>query len=228
MISLLLLVVRFSLLLLSPSRRVVGSCSTAWRWEFTENNNNNPTRAMNTINCRIKVNDFQDVAGREVTPAEVILLRTLHDKQAGGCCIKLAVPAGVAMTEIGRKRVKKKMTDSDGNEIEIDTSEPKLRERTDEEEIARLRQKYQARAKSGAPGSHICDDIFGGSGVVPRLPQTFAELPKNFRIELTAPKPPVAEEPTPEPVETPAETPAAPRRRGRSAAVETPAETPAE
>lgn len=139
---------------------------------------------MNTIKCRIKTNDFSDAPGEGVTPAEVILLRTVHDKHAGGCCIKLAQPSGVAMTQTGVKPVVIKATDGSGNEIEMKSTEPVLRERTDAEEIARLRAKYQVRAKSGAPGTHICDDLFGGSGVVPILPKTFAELPERYRQGL--------------------------------------------
>jgi hypothetical protein len=139
---------------------------------------------MNTIKCRIKTNDFSDAPGVGVTPAEVILLRTVHDKHAGGCCIKLAQPSGVAMTETGVKPKIIKTTDGSGNEVEMKTTEPVLRERTDAEEIVRLRAKYQVRAKSGAAGTHICDDLFGGSGVVPILPKTFAELPERYRQGL--------------------------------------------
>lgn len=147
---------------------------------------------MNTINCRIKTNDFSDTAGVGVTPAEVILLRTVHDKHAGGCCILKARPAGIAMTQVGQKPKVIKTEDTDGNPIEMKTTEPTERPRTDAEEIARLRAKYQVRAKSGAPNSHICDDLFGGTGVVNRLPQTFAELPDQFKkgliIEIPRPE----------------------------------------
>lgn len=147
---------------------------------------------MNTINCRIKTNDFSDTAGIGVTPAEVILLRTVHDKHAGGCCILKARPAGIAMTQVGQKPKVLKVDDTDGNPIEMKTTEPTERPRTDAEEISRLRAKYQVRAKSGAPNSHICDDLFGGSGVVTRLPQTFAELPDQFKkgliIEIPRPE----------------------------------------
>lgn len=152
---------------------------------------------MNTINCRIKTNDYSDSPGIGVTPAEVILLRTVHDKHAGGCCIKKARAAGVAQTEVGRKPKNVTTTDGAGNEITMKTSEPVYRERTDAEEIQRLRQKYQVRARSGAPGTHICDDLFGGAGMFIRLPGTFAELPEKFgkglNIEAPAPEPQAAE-----------------------------------
>ena len=139
---------------------------------------------MNTINCRIKTNDFSDSPGVGVTPAEVILLRTVHDKHAGGCCILKARPAGVAMTQTGMKPGTVTQTDGSGIEVTMKTTVPVERERTDAEEIARLRAKYQVRAKSGAPGTHICDELFGGTGLAVRLPQTFAELPEKFKQGL--------------------------------------------
>lgn len=164
---------------------------------------------MNTINCRIKINDFQDIPGVDVTPAEVILLRSIHDVHAGGNCIKNAVAAGVAQTVIGRKPAKKIMVDGEGNEIEVTVSDEKTRERTDAEEIARLRQKYQVRARSGAPGTHLCDDLFGGAGVVPNLPKTFAELPDRFRVDVAAP--PAAAKPQEPDPETETKQPGNPR-----------------
>ena len=147
---------------------------------------------MNTINCRIKTNDFSDSPGVGVTPAEVILLRTVHDKHAGGCCILKARPAGVAMTQVGVKPGTVTQTDTGGVEVTMKTTVPTERERTDAEEIARLRAKYQVRAKSGAPGTHICDELFGGTGLAVRLPQTFAELPEKFKqglvIEIPRPQ----------------------------------------
>ena len=147
---------------------------------------------MNTINCRIKTNDFSDSPGVGVTPAEVILLRTVHDKHAGGCCIIKARPAGVAMTQTGVKPGTVTQTDGSGIEIIMKTTVPVERERTDAEEVARLRAKYQVRAKSGAPGTHICDELFGGTGLAVRLPQTFAELPEKFKqglvIEIPRPQ----------------------------------------
>lgn len=165
---------------------------------------------MNTIKCRIKINDYQDIAGEGVTPAEVILLRTIHDPHAGGNCIKNAVPAGIALTVTARKPGKKVMKDTEGNEIEVSSVEETTRERTDAEELQRLRLKYQVRARSGAPGTHICDDLFGGAGVVPNLPKTFAELPPRFAVEIAAP--PAADkpkEPDPATVTTPPGNPRA-------------------
>lgn len=147
---------------------------------------------MNTINCRIKTNDFSDSPGVGVTPAEVILLRTVHDKHAGGCCIRNARPAGQAMTQTGVKPATVTQTDTGGVEVTMKTTVPVERPRTDAEEIARLRAKYQVRAKSGAPGTHICDELFGGTGLAVRLPQTFAELPEKFKqgliIEIPRPE----------------------------------------
>ncbi|TSA41088.1 MAG: hypothetical protein D4R57_01030 [Verrucomicrobiales bacterium] len=148
---------------------------------------------MNTIKCRIKVDDFSDVPGEGVTPAEVIVARTLFDKIAGGCCIKKARASGHAMTQTGVRPGKIKQTDVSGIEVEMKIVIPVERERTDAEELIRLRSKYKARAKSGAPDTHICDDLFGGAGLVAKLPQTFDELPARFKQGLNIELPEKAE-----------------------------------
>ena len=130
---------------------------------------------MNTVNCRIKVNEYSTVECQGLTPAEALVVQTIHNKNAGGCCIQSAVPAG----EAGE------------NEYKMDRGVKVVagwRPRTDEEELARLRGKYKERAKSGAYGSHICDDLFGVPGTAVRLPQTFRELPPAFR-EFARPQP---------------------------------------
>lgn len=129
---------------------------------------------MNTINCRIKVNEYQDIAGKDITPAEAIVLRVIHDPSAANFAktapaneqnnfwkfLSNVKPGGVAQTQVG----------DDGEE----EAKPVYRKRTFAEEVSRLRSKYLMRAKSGAQGSHILDDIFPGQN--PALPETFEEI----------------------------------------------------
>lgn len=129
---------------------------------------------MNTINCRIKVNEYQDIAGINITPAEAVILRVIHDPSAANFSktatpeeqnnfwkfLSNVKPAGIAQTQIG----------DEGEE----EAKPVYRKRTTAEEVARLRSKYLMRAKSGAQGSHIMDDIFPGQN--PQLPETFEEI----------------------------------------------------
>ena len=124
---------------------------------------------MKTIHCRILQNEYQDVPGRDVTPAEALILRYIHDPGAAtqakaaaneaekGNCWKFlrnVKPGGVAQTV-------------------IDEDSGKTRKRTNAEEAGRLRRKYLMRGKGGQ-GTHILDDIFPGEN--PDLPETFEEI----------------------------------------------------
>lgn len=129
---------------------------------------------MNTIKCRIKLNEYQDVAGVGITPAEAVLLRTLHapadamlakgtsDKEESLALWKFItnpVGTGKAMTETPDPEDPDKTVKTD---------------RTNAEECARLRMKYPVRAKSGGHGTHILDDLY--PGLSPELPQTFVQI----------------------------------------------------
>lgn len=118
---------------------------------------------MNTIHCRIKLNDHADVAGKDITPAEVIVLRHLHDKHAGGCCIKKPRQGSRAL-----------MRDVDG----------KTRARTSIEEYQRLRVKYPQRSAPDKPNSSFLDDLFPGvrTGAA-KLPERFEDLAPEFALK---------------------------------------------
>jgi hypothetical protein len=138
---------------------------------------------MNTINCRIRLNEYHDGPGKKVTPAEALLLRALHNPSAARFAVSASpeesanywkiiinpVPAGAATTRV---------PDAKEPENEAKTTE---RPRTNAEELQRLRAKYSVRAKSGAPGSHIVEDLFG-PGLNPALPETFEEI--GLKVEL--------------------------------------------
>ena len=101
---------------------------------------------MNTIQCRIKLDDYTDIAGNDVTPAEVVILRALHSKQAKGDPIVGAYRGGVAL----RNGVP----------------------RTDEEEYNRLLSKYPG--KNPKTDRLIVEELLGNR--FQRLPQTFDEI----------------------------------------------------
>ena len=90
-------------------------------------------------------------------------------------------------------------------------------ERTNQQEVARLRSHYNVRAKSGAHGSHILDDLFPGQN--PQLPETFEDI----GMEVAAP----AAAPAPKAPKAPKE-PKAPKAPKEPKAPKAPKETPAE
>jgi len=148
---------------------------------------------MNTINCRIVQNEYQDIPGENVTPAEAIVVRQIHDKGAANES-KTAAPEQkgafwkvlrhVTAGGVAQTMVLKTKTDPKTKElVDVET----FRERTDAEELQRLRGKYNVRAKGGAPGTHILDDIFPGDS--PKLPQTFEEIGLEVAPPAAAKKP---------------------------------------
>lgn len=145
---------------------------------------------MNLINCRVKINDYHTGLVENVTPAEVIVLRHLHDATAGGNCIVEARKAGRALMHVPG----------------VDGSAPVIRERTTEEEYARLRAKYKGLGSSGKPGTTFLDDLFPGVALgTSALPASFESLPKarGLAVEVQEAKPPfvrTVEQTGPEPV----------------------------
>lgn len=122
---------------------------------------------MNTINCRIKLNDHGDVAGIGVTPAEAVVLRFLHDKHAGGNCILNPESAGKAVVFVPGE----------------DETPASVRDRSDLEEYNRLRKKYPRRQSADKPNSSFLDDLFPGVATGgARLPQKFSDLPANYSV----------------------------------------------
>lgn len=148
---------------------------------------------MNLINCRVKLNDYHIGSVDSVTPAEVVVLRHLHDRHAGGNCIVEANKAGKALMHVP------------GEDGKPDSIRERIRERTSEEEYARLRQKYQGWSAPDKPGTSFLDDLFPGVRTgANKLPSSFESLPaaiglavevKEARkvivrtMESTAPKP---------------------------------------
>lgn len=121
---------------------------------------------MNTINCRIQVDEYTNVPGVDVTPAEVLILRHLHTKSAKGDPIKDATRGGIALRN----------------------GQP----RTDQEEHLRLRNKYPG--KNPKTDRAIVEEILGNR--FQALPQTFDELAQagGLAIDIAERKPVTAEE----------------------------------
>lgn len=114
---------------------------------------------MQTITCHAKINDFHIGNKSGVTPTEALILEQLHGKEAGGKCIRDAVLSGDATEPL----IDKKTGAVKGT-----------RERTNAEEVIRLKSIYRVPAKSKAPGTHILDDLYPGRS--PNLPKTFSEV----------------------------------------------------
>ena len=145
---------------------------------------------MNLIHCRVKINDYHTGLVENVTPAEVIVLRHLHDASAGGNCIVEARKAGKALMHVPGQ----------------DGARPQIRERTTEEEYARLRGKYKGLGASGKNGTTFLDDLFPGVSLgTQQLPASFEALPaaRGLAVAILEAKPPFVrtiEQTGPEPV----------------------------
>jgi hypothetical protein len=100
---------------------------------------------MNTINCGIKLNEYYTGIGVGITPAEVLVLNAIHYPGADRG-VYPAIVAPVAAATI---------------------------ERSDVEEVERLRQKYH-QTIGGDPKKTVVLDLF--PGVSPTLPKTFEEI----------------------------------------------------
>lgn len=150
---------------------------------------------MNTINCRIKQNEHHDVAGVNITPAEAVLLRQIHDPSA-------VTHGKNAPVEDQHKFWKAIINPVAAGEATTPIyngagEATKSRARTDADELSRLRMKYNVRAKSGAHGSHIVDDLW--PGLNPKLPETFEEIGLRVAAPEEAPaKAPKRFDPEPE------------------------------
>lgn len=117
---------------------------------------------MRLINAELKLNEYHQKAVRGLTPAEVVVLRTMHDVQAGGCCVKNPVAAGEKTSFVNAAGEKKPWTNG--------------------EEVARLKSKYRVRGKSGQPGTHLVDDLFPGAN--PDLPDTFSHPMVGLKVAV--------------------------------------------
>jgi hypothetical protein len=133
---------------------------------------------MNLINCRVKLNDYHVGSVDNVTPAEVVVLRHLHDRHAGGNCIVEANKAGKALMHVPGE----------------DGQPSTIRDRTSQEEYNRLRAKYQGWSAPDKPGTSFLDDLFPGVKTgAQALPTSFEALPPaiGLAVEVKEAKKPV-------------------------------------
>ena len=151
---------------------------------------------MEVANARLVLNKVgSDVPLLNITPAEAMLLHILHGVNNGGNTfgeefakiqligsakvetgkqipdqVKPAIPAKPAVGQPGQPSYQPAVA---AVPEEVLTTKPELRDRTDVEELNRLRKKYnQARNKENKP---IIDSVWPDR-FNPKLPQTFKDI----------------------------------------------------
>jgi hypothetical protein len=127
---------------------------------------------MNTIHCRVKQNEYQDIGKRHVTPAEALILRAIHDPAAHTFASQATSPEEIARYW---KVLVNPVASGEAETIVRDEAEKEVSRhtRTNCEELARLRHLYPTRSKKN-PKEHVVDELF--PGLNPQLPQTFQEI----------------------------------------------------
>lgn len=127
---------------------------------------------MNTIHCRVKQNEYQDIGKRHVTPAEALVLRSIHDPAAATFASQATSPEEIAgfwkvlVNPVASGEAETAVHDADGKVISKHA-------RTNGEELARLRNLYPTRSRVN-PKQHLIDELF--PGLNPQLPATFQEI----------------------------------------------------
>ena len=126
---------------------------------------------MNTINCRIKRDEYTDVAGNDVTPMEVLVVRGIYGPVVKGDPITGAYKGGVALRN----------------------GQP----RTVSEEFQRLLARYPA--KNNKTDKFLVEEILGAAlARMGKYPETFEELsrldPRQVPVSISISKPASAEE----------------------------------
>jgi hypothetical protein len=127
---------------------------------------------MNTIHCRVKQNEYQDIGKRHVTPAEALVLRAIHDPAAH------AEASSAAPEDQARfwKVIVNPVASGEAETVVHDEEtgkEVSRRARTNGEELIRLRRHYPTKSRNN-PKIHIVDEMF--PGLTPKLPETFQEI----------------------------------------------------
>jgi hypothetical protein len=137
---------------------------------------------MNTIHCRVKQNEYQDIGKRHVTPAEAVVLRAIHDPSAHTYASQATNPDEVAafwkvlVNPVASGEAMTVEHDGDGKEVG-------KHKRSNGEELQRLRHLYPARSKVNSK-QHLIDELFPGMN--PQLPETFQDI----GLKVAAPEDP--------------------------------------
>jgi hypothetical protein len=137
---------------------------------------------MNTIHCRVKQNEYQDIGKRHVTPAEAVVLRAIHDPAAHTFASQATNPDEIAaywkvlVNPVASGEAEILEHDGDGKLIG-------RHKRSNGEELQRLRHLYPVRSKVN-PRQHLIDELF--PGLNPQLPQTFQDI----GLKVAAPEDP--------------------------------------
>ena len=140
-------------------------------------------KPMNTIKCGLKLNEQHTGIGVGVTPAEALVLNAIHYPGVNDNAEKPQFPVivspvadGVALTEDSPSvpAEEQRLNPLTGKVIPAVPAIPaKTHERTDAEELARLKRKY-TQTLDGDPKKHIVTQLF--PGIAPKLPATFEEI----------------------------------------------------
>ena len=138
---------------------------------------------MNTIKCGLKLNEQHTGIGVGITPAEALVLNAIHYPGVNDNAEKPQFPVivspvadGIALTEDQPSvpAEEQKLNPITGKVIPAVPAIPaKTHERTDSEELARLKRKY-TQTLDGDPKKHIVTQLF--PGIAPKLPATFEEI----------------------------------------------------
>jgi len=138
---------------------------------------------MNTIRCGLKNNEYHTGVGVGITPAEVLVLTAIHYPGVNDNAEKPQFPVivspvadGVALTEDEPSvpAEEQKLHPITGKVIPAVPAVPaKTHERTDAEEVVRLKRKY-TQTLEGDPKKHVVPQLF--PGIAPKLPATFEEI----------------------------------------------------
>jgi len=118
---------------------------------------------MRTINCIIRLHDFHAHPVCGITPTEALVLRALHAPDAP------TEPEDPENPYIPFPCIEQAVAGED-----VD--------RTDRQELARLKFKYNVFSKK-TPNKHVVEDLFPGSN--PKLPESFKEI----GLRVDAPEP---------------------------------------
>jgi len=141
---------------------------------------------MNTIKCGLKLNEYHTGVDVGITPAEALVLNAIHYPGVNDNSEKPQFPViispvadGVALTEDQPSvpAEEQKLNPLTGKLVPAVAAIPaKTHERTDAEELARLKRRY-TQTLDGDPKKHIVTQLF--PGISPKLPATFREIGLN-------------------------------------------------
>lgn len=137
---------------------------------------------MEVANCTVTVSPEHSLPLRDVTPAEALILRTLHFKGSNGSPLSEIEVTGKAVTIVTAARSGQPEYYDPNKGRTIPAVEPVAavtKPRTNEEEKIRLKRKYTA----VIDGMAAFDKVFG-TAVSITLPKTFDEISEQLQVPV--------------------------------------------